>query len=58
MKNIESNLKEQRSFKPSKEFVQQANLKNQDLNNLLEKYSRNPNLFWKELANTELTWIN
>ena len=57
MENIESNLKEQRSFKPSKKFVQKANLKNKDLSDLLKKYNSDPNLFWQDLANSELTWI-
>ena len=57
MKNIESNLKEKRTFKPSEKFVRQANLKNEDLSILLTKYNSDPDLFWKELASTELTWI-
>ena len=57
MKNIESNLKEKRTFKPSEKFVRQANLKNEDLATLLTKYNSEPDLFWKELASTELTWI-
>jgi len=57
MKNIESNLKEQRSFSPSKNFIKQANLKDKDLNNLRNKYDANPELFWSELASSELTWI-
>ena len=57
MKNIESNLKERRSFSPSKNFIKQANLKDKDLNNLRNKYDANPELFWSELASSELTWI-
>ena len=57
MKNIESNLKEKRVFKPSEKFVQQANLNSINLDKLIKKYKSDPSLFWKELAVNEITWI-
>ena len=57
MKNIESNLKEKRIFHPSKKFIDQANLNNENLKELINKFESDPELCWKDLAATEITWI-
>ena len=57
MKNIESILKEKRIFHPSKKFIDQANLNNENLKELINKFESDPELCWKDLAATEITWI-
>ncbi len=57
MKNIESNFKESRKYKPSKKFYQQANVDDIFFSNLCKSYQNDPNEFWSKLANEEIKWI-
>ncbi len=57
MKNIESNFKESRKYKPNKDFADQATVTHDLLTDLIESYKKNPAIFWSNLANKEITWI-
>ena len=50
MKNIESKLTESRSYKPNESFSEDANIKEEDLLDLNNKYKKNPDIFWSKLA--------
>src|SRR6056297_1525072 len=55
---IESILQEKRSFPPSSEFAQNAQIKSlADYQQLYAKAKANPQQFWAELAETELDWF-
>ncbi|MDP5338749.1 MAG: acetate--CoA ligase, partial [Nodularia sp. (in: cyanobacteria)] len=55
---IESILQEKRSFPPSSEFAQNAQIKSlADYQQLYDKAKANPQQFWAELAETELDWF-
>ena len=57
MKNIESNLKESRKYKPNKEFSNQATITKEVLATLRSDYQADSDLFWSTLAKNEITWI-
>ena len=55
---IESILRENRSFPPSSEFSQQAQIKSlEEYEHLYERAKANPEAFWAELAEKELDWF-
>ncbi|PSB66867.1 acetyl-coenzyme A synthetase, partial [filamentous cyanobacterium CCP1] len=55
---IESILHENRSFPPSSEFSQQAQIKSlEEYEQLYERAKANPEAFWAELAEKELDWF-
>ena len=54
MKNIESNFKESRKYKPNKKFCQQATVNDIFFSNLCKSYQDDPNEFWSNLANEEI----
>jgi acetyl-CoA synthetase len=53
---IESILQEERTFEPPAEFAAQANVDADDLQKLRDKYERDPDAFWGDLAREELDW--
>jgi len=55
-KNIESTLKEQRSFAPPAAFAARARIKSADLERLRRRARADHVGFWAELARQELTW--
>ena len=57
MKNIESSLKELRSYSPPKKFSETSRLTNSNLKLLYDKFNQNPEKFWSDLASEEITWI-
>ena len=57
MKNIESNFKESRKYKPNKKFCQQATVNDIVFSNLFKSYQDDPNEFWSTLANQEIKWM-
>ncbi len=55
---IESILHEERLFKPSAEFSQQAQIKSfEDYQQLYDRAKANPEQFWADLAEQELYWF-
>jgi acetyl-CoA synthetase len=54
--NIESHLQETRRFEPPADFVAQANLGPDEAAALREKFARDPDAFWGDLAREELNW--
>ncbi|MDB9304720.1 acetate--CoA ligase [Nodularia spumigena CS-591/12] len=55
---IESILQEKRSFPPTREFAQNAQIKSlADYQRLYEQAKANPQQFWAGLAETELEWF-
>ncbi|KZL49541.1 MULTISPECIES: acetate--CoA ligase [Cyanophyceae] len=55
---IESILQEKRSFPPTREFAQNAQIKSlADYQRLYEQAKANPQQFWAGLAETELEWL-
>ena len=55
---IESNLQEQRLFKPSTEFSQASYIKSiEEYRHLGDRAQENPERFWAELADSELQWF-
>ncbi|TVP55305.1 MAG: acetate--CoA ligase, partial [Nodularia sp. (in: Bacteria)] len=55
---IESILQEKRSFPPTSEFAQNAQIKSlADYQQLYAQAKANPQQFWAELAETELEWF-
>ncbi len=57
MKNIESKLKESRSYKPNNAFVAQSNLTVNLLEQLHKSYKNDPDTFWGKLARQNIDWI-
>ena len=57
MKNIESKLKESRSYKPNNAFVAQSNLTVNLLEQLLKSYKNDSDAFWGKLARQNIDWI-
>ena len=57
MKNIESNFKESRKYKPNKNFADKATITDNLLADLNESYKKNADIFWSNLANKEITWL-
>ncbi|NCS84632.1 MAG: acetyl-coenzyme A synthetase, partial [Cyanobacteria bacterium] len=55
---IESILQEKRTFAPSSDFSQQAQIKSwEDYQALYQQSIANPTQFWEELAEKELHWF-
>lgn len=55
---IESILKEKRTFKPSAEFAEKAQIKSwEEYQGLYQRSTEDPLKFWEELANQELHWF-
>ena len=57
MKNIESKLKESRSYKPNNSFVAQSNLTVDLLEQLHKSYKNDSDAFWGKLARQNIDWI-
>ena len=57
MKNIESKLKESRSYKPNNTFVAQSNLTVNLLEQLHKSYKNDSDAFWGKLARQNIDWI-
>ncbi len=56
--NIKSTLQEKRLFDPSAEFSANAHIKSfEDYQHLYDKAKANPEEFWAQLAETELSWF-
>ena len=56
-KLIESILNESRSFAPSKKFIKQANIDNEEAQRLREEASYNHIEYWAKLARAHLHWF-
>ena len=56
-KLIESILNESRSFAPSKKFIKQANIDNEEAERLREEASHNHIEYWAKLARAHLHWF-
>ncbi len=57
MADIESLLKEKRSFKPSPEFVKQANWNKKTINEYRKLGAENPERFWAKMAKENVSWF-
>jgi acetyl-CoA synthetase len=57
MPDIESLLKEKRVFKPSPEFVRQANWSKKTVREYRALGAKNPERFWAKMARENLTWF-
>jgi len=56
--SINNILEEKRIFPPSKEFIENSNIRSQkDLLNLKKQASENPIQFWESYAKSELDWF-
>ena len=56
MKNIESNFKESRKYKPNKKFSDRATVNKDVFSDLAKSYRNNPDVFWADHANNEINW--
>ena len=56
MSVIESKLSENKTYKPNKDFTAKANVKKDDLNNLISSYVKNPQGYWEKLARDCIAW--
>ena len=56
MKNIESNFKESRKYKPNKKFSDRATVNKDVFSDLAKSYQNNPDAFWADHANNEINW--
>ena len=56
MKDIQSSLREKRSFSPKESIKKNANLKDHDLEQYTEILSSDPNKFWGSFARDLLDW--
>ena len=57
MPDIESLLKEKRSFKPSKEFARQANWNKRTVNEYRRLGEKSPTRFWAKMARENVDWF-
>ena len=57
MKNIESKLKETRSYDSPRSFSSKSNIDKTKLEALIKDSKSNPSHFWSSLAKQEITWI-
>ena len=57
MKNIESSLKESRTYKPNPKFASNSNVTKKQLDDLHKNYQNDSEQFWKDLAINEIKWI-
>jgi len=58
MHDIESLLKEKRSFKPRPEFVKNANWSRKDVREYRALGEKKPKRFWAEMAKQHVTWFS
>ncbi len=58
MADIESLLKEKRTFKPSKEFVKQANWNKRTVAEYRKLGAKNPQRFWAKMAKENVSWFS
>ncbi|GIS46564.1 MAG: hypothetical protein Ct9H90mP18_08960 [Gammaproteobacteria bacterium] len=56
MSVIESKLSEKKNYKPNKDFTAKANIKKDDLNNLISSYVKNPHDYWEKLPRDYISW--
>ena len=56
MSVIESKLSEKKKYKPNKDFTAKANVKKNDLNNLISSYVKNAHGYWEKLARDYIAW--
>ncbi|MBS1106510.1 MAG: acs, partial [Deltaproteobacteria bacterium] len=57
MDDIESLLKEKRSFEPPKEFAKRANWSKKDVAAYRKLGARNPERFWAQMAKQHVSWF-
>ena len=57
MADIESLLKEKRSFKPSSDFTRQANWNKKTTNENRKLGETNPTKFWAKMAKENVSWF-
>ena len=57
MPNIESLLKENRTFKPSSEFTKSAHWNKRTVNELRKLGAKNPERFWAKMAKENVSWF-
>ena len=57
MPDIESLLKEKRTFKPTREFVKQANWNKKTVSEYRKLAARNPERFWAKMAAEHVAWF-
>ncbi len=57
MPDIESLLKEKRTFKPTREFVKQANWNRKTVSEYRKLAARNPERFWAKMAAEHVAWF-
>jgi acetyl-CoA synthetase len=57
MADIESLLKEKRSFKPSSEFTKSANWSKRTVSELRKLGANNPERFWAKMATENVSWF-
>ena len=57
MKNIESKLRETRSYDSPRSFSSKSNIDKTKLEALIKDSKNNPSHFWASLAKQEITWI-
>ncbi len=57
MADIESLLKEKRSFKPSSEFVKQANWNKKTIKEYRKLGAKDPERFWAKMAKKNVSWF-
>ncbi len=57
MADIESLLKEKRSFKPSAEFVKNANWNKRTVDEYRKLGAKNPERFWAKMAKENVSWF-
>ncbi|MBW2493931.1 MAG: hypothetical protein JRE43_04200, partial [Deltaproteobacteria bacterium] len=57
MADIESRLKEKRSFKPSAEFRKNANWNKRTVDELRKLGAKSPQRFWAKMARENVSWF-
>ena len=58
MADIESLLKEKRSFKPSLEFAKRANWSKRTVDELRKLGTKSPERFWAKMARENVSWFS
>ncbi len=57
MADIESLLKEKRTFKPSREFTKSANWNKRTVDELRKLGAKSPERFWAKMAKENVSWL-
>ena len=57
MADIESLLKEKRTFKPSREFTKSANWNKRTVDELRKLSAKSPERFWAKMARENVSWF-